>query len=231
MTVFFWYAYVDTRLKLNKISLESKIPFLEEDEDNEQIILWMAIISTIVSFVLLLITCALRTRVRFVVALFREAASCIRSMPLILLQPIWTLLSLTVFLMFWVTVIMSVATADHAKQEKRQMSALRSSDNQMESSSVRLSSFTLIDYSIPDWTQYMWWYLIIAFVWTSEFILSCQQMVIAGILTVTPLFDDDLLNSIFQVLSVNGISLETGVDSTVQLVYRFVVCSSITWVQ
>ena len=162
------------------------LPFIPEDVENEEILFWLSIITTVVSVVLLVITCALRTRVRFVVALFKEAAACIRAMPLILLQPIWTLICLAIFFVFWVTVLLSLATADHAKQEKRELTAMRFNDNQMEGTSVRLSSFTLIDYSIPSWTQYMWWYLVIAFIWTSEFILSCQQMVIAGIPHINP---------------------------------------------
>ncbi|XP_054158931.1 choline transporter-like 1 [Oppia nitens] len=180
LTVFMWYAYIDIRLHLNKLSVDKHLPFLQEDADNEQIVLWMAIITTGVSVILLLITCALRTRVRFVVALFKEAAHCIRSMPLILFQPVWTLLSLMIFMMFWLAVMLALATAEYARQEKRDLVALRISDRQMEPTTARLATFTLIDYRDASWIQYMWWYLIIAFIWTSEFILSCQQMVIAG---------------------------------------------------
>ncbi len=181
LTLFMWYAYVDTRFNLDKLSLEKHIPLLEEDQDNEQMILIIAIVVTIVSIILLLITFALRTRVKFVVALFKEAAACIRAMPLLLLQPLWTLLSLTIFFIFWLSVLFALSTADHAAKEKRNLQALRFDDRQIEpSNTAQLASFTLINYSDPSWIQYMWWYLLIAFVWTSEFILSCQQMVIAG---------------------------------------------------
>lgn len=46
-----------------------------------------------------------------------------------------------------------------------------------------LSPYTLISYNGGNslsWIHYMWWYLVIALIWISEFILSCQQMVIAG---------------------------------------------------
>lgn len=46
--------------------------------------------------------------------------------------------------------------------------------------SNHLSQYTLINYRQSSWIQYMWWYLVISFIWISEFILSCQQIVIAG---------------------------------------------------
>lgn len=46
--------------------------------------------------------------------------------------------------------------------------------------STQLASYTLINYRNLSWIHYMWWYLVIALIWISEFILSCQQIVIAG---------------------------------------------------
>ena len=42
-----------------------------------------------------------------------------------------------------------------------------------------LLGFTFFEME-PSWIRYMWWVYLIGLVWTSEFILSCQQMVIAG---------------------------------------------------
>jgi solute carrier family 44 protein 1 (choline transporter-like protein) len=41
-------------------------------------------------------------------------------------------------------------------------------------------SVTSIDYSEEVWVKYMWWIYLIGLIWCSEFILSCQQMVIAS---------------------------------------------------
>jgi len=98
-------------------------------------------------------------------------------MPLILLQPIWTLFCLLVFYIFWLAVLIALATADYASKEKKKMVAMYKSDGMARAD---FATFTTIDYSKPAWIQYKWWYLLIAFIWTSEFILSCQQMVIAG---------------------------------------------------
>lgn len=40
--------------------------------------------------------------------------------------------------------------------------------------------YTLVSYRNLSWVHYSWWYLVIALIWISEFILSCQQIVIAG---------------------------------------------------
>lgn len=42
------------------------------------------------------------------------------------------------------------------------------------------AAFTLVEYTDATWVRYMWWVYLIGLVWTSEFILACQQMVIAG---------------------------------------------------
>lgn len=40
--------------------------------------------------------------------------------------------------------------------------------------------FTFVEYVDPMWVKYMWWIYFIGLIWTSEFIMACQQMVIAG---------------------------------------------------
>lgn len=37
-----------------------------------------------------------------------------------------------------------------------------------------------MEFTDATWVRYMWWVYLIGLVWTSEFILACQQMVIAG---------------------------------------------------
>ena len=43
--------------------------------------------------------------------------------------------------------------------------------------------FTYVEYSEGDLVRYMWWYHVVGLIWTSEFILACQQMVVAGAVT------------------------------------------------
>lgn len=43
-----------------------------------------------------------------------------------------------------------------------------------------ISPFTVIEYSDGVWVKYLWWIYIVGLIWCSEFILGCQQMVIAS---------------------------------------------------
>ena len=45
---------------------------------------------------------------------------------------------------------------------------------------IFLAEFTIVEYIDPTWVKYMWWIYFIGLVWTSEFIMGCQSMVIAG---------------------------------------------------
>ncbi len=50
---------------------------------------------------ILLIVLAMRKRVELVAALFREAGKSVHAMPLLLIQPVWTLLALCVLCAGW----------------------------------------------------------------------------------------------------------------------------------
>jgi solute carrier family 44 protein 1 (choline transporter-like protein) len=39
---------------------------------------------------------------------------------------------------------------------------------------------TVVEFTDPTWVKYMWWVYFIGLIWTCEFIMGCQQMVIAG---------------------------------------------------
>lgn len=42
------------------------------------------------------------------------------------------------------------------------------------------AGLTAIEFEDASWVRYMWWVYIIGLIWSSEFILACQHMVIAG---------------------------------------------------
>lgn len=46
--------------------------------------------------------------------------------------------------------------------------------------SFSIVAFTFVEFVDSTWVKYMWWVYIIGFIWISEFITSCQSMVIAG---------------------------------------------------
>jgi len=41
-----------------------------------------------------------------------------------------------------------------------------------------------VEFIDATWVRYMWWVYLIGLIWTAEFILACQQMVIAGAVAI-----------------------------------------------
>ena len=59
---------------------------------------------------MLLILLIMRKRIALVVTLFHEAGKAVASMPLLLIQPLWTFLVLAAFLAYWVIVLAFIST-------------------------------------------------------------------------------------------------------------------------
>ncbi|NXF14622.1 CTL3 protein, partial [Rhodinocichla rosea] len=145
-----WWLHYDYR---NDPSTE-----LETEKENVKFLLGYAIFSTIITVVLLSLIFVLRKRLPFSVQLFRIVGKIIGRIPFLLFQPLWTFLILIVFWVFWVAVLLSLGTAGTAQA---------TSEGQVE-------------YRALSGICYMAWYHFVGLIWTSEFILACQQMVIAG---------------------------------------------------
>ncbi|XP_054719564.1 choline transporter-like 1 [Uloborus diversus] len=180
-----WWTYADIKWQLDLTPFDQ---LLAEAAQNERTFLIYSILATLFTVVLLLIVLVLRKRVHVVVKLFTESGRCIRSMPLLLLQPLWTFIALALFFAFWVGVLVALATAYYPVKNEigdpLKHGPVPSNHTELlprsEEEALLNRAFTLVSFSEGSWVQYMWWYLIIALVWTSEFILGCQQMVIAG---------------------------------------------------
>lgn len=100
--------------------VEKQLTFiLQEDSDNQTILLMMAIFCTIATVIILWMAATMRSHVQFVVALFQETSSCIRCMPALLFQPLWTLVALLLFLFGWIIVLMALSTANNESREQR----------------------------------------------------------------------------------------------------------------
>ncbi|PKU48160.1 choline transporter-like protein 3 [Limosa lapponica baueri] len=145
-----WWLYYDYR---SDPSTE-----LETEKENVRFLLGYAIFSTIVTVVLLSVILVLRKRLQFAVQLFRIVGKIIGRIPFLLFQPLWTFLILIVFWLFWVAVLLSLGTAGTAQT----------------------TSGGQVEYRALSGISYMAWYHFVGLIWTSEFILACQQMTIAG---------------------------------------------------
>ncbi|XP_069718245.1 choline transporter-like protein 3 isoform X2 [Phaenicophaeus curvirostris] len=145
-----WWLYYDYR---NDPSIE-----LETEKENVKFLLGYAIFSTIVTVVILSLILVLRKRLQFTVQLFQLVGKIIGRIPFLLFQPLWTFLILIVFWLFWVAVLLSLGTAGTAQ----------------------ITSGGQVEYRALSGICYMAWYHFIGLIWTSELILACQQMTIAG---------------------------------------------------
>lgn len=188
-TAYLWYTYAKIHRNLNAIP-ESQM--LEESVRNETAFLTYSIIATIITVILLLLVCAMCKRIEFLVDLFKESAKCLGKMPMLFVQPFLTFIALILFFTFWLTVIVCLATSSypgvkpfHPYADFTDSSLVKPNDAftttlRPNISLSRFKTFTLVEFVDPAWVRYFWWVYLIALVWVSEFILACQQMVIAG---------------------------------------------------
>ncbi|XP_003700774.2 choline transporter-like protein 1 [Megachile rotundata] len=192
-TVLLWWTYIEIKRTLDKTDPNQ---LLEESVRNERAFLAFSIIATIITVILLFLLTILRKRIAFMAALFRESAKCLAELPGLFFQPLLTFSALILFFAFWVTVILCLATANYPGTKSVQMyknhifdplnlSSIGEKNAFVEEKKFDFSlysfkTFTLVEYVDPTWVKYMWWVYIIGLIWTSEFIISCQDMVISG---------------------------------------------------
>lgn len=156
-TAFLWWTYVDIKNKLNKDEAIS-LPLLDVEINSERAFLVYSIIATVLTVILLLIILVMRKRIALVVALFHEAGKCVAAMPCLLLQPVWTFIILIGFFMYWVIVLAFLSTAE----------------------TPSMNSEGYVKYTEHETVSYMWWYHLVGLIWTSEFIIACEQLVVCG---------------------------------------------------
>ncbi|GAB1859117.1 Choline transporter-like protein [Camponotus japonicus] len=192
-TILLWITYIDIKKTLDKTDPNE---LLEESVRNERAFLAFSIIATIITIILLFLSCILRKRISFMAALFKESAKCLKELPGLFFEPILTFITLIIFFAFWVFVILCLATANYPETKSVQMyennifdslnlSSLGENAPLIEEKKIDFSlesfkTFTLVEYVDATWVKYMWWVYLIGLIWASEFIVGCQAMVISG---------------------------------------------------
>ncbi|CAD5111760.1 DgyrCDS1041 [Dimorphilus gyrociliatus] len=101
-------------------------------------------------------------RIRLVAALFHEAGKVFMNTPTLLFQPVWTLLVLGVYLLFWAMSMAFLVSSEPPKYRNDTMTVEFKRDTKL-----------TIFYA----------YYFVALIWICEFIIACQQMVVAGTVT------------------------------------------------
>ncbi|KMQ90399.1 ctl-like protein 1-like protein [Lasius niger] len=192
-TILLWMTYIDIKKTLDKTDPNE---LLEESVRNERAFLAFSIIATIITITLLFLSCILRKRISFMAALFKESAKCLKELPGLFFEPILTFITLIMFFAFWVFIILCLATANYPETKSVQMyknnifdpvnlssigeNAPLIEEKKIDFSLDRFKTFTLVEYVDATWVKYMWWVYVIGLIWTSEFIIGCQTMVISG---------------------------------------------------
>uniref|UniRef100_A0A8C7BJ26 Choline transporter-like protein n=1 Tax=Neovison vison TaxID=452646 RepID=A0A8C7BJ26_NEOVI len=147
-----WWLYYDYT---HDLSIE-----LDTERENMKCLLGFALVSTVITVVLLGLIFVLRKRIKLTVELFQVINKAISNSPFLLFQPLWTFAILISFWVFWMAVLLSLGTAGAA----------------------RVIEGGQVEYQPLVGIRYMWWYHLIGLIWTSEFILTCQHMMVAGAL-------------------------------------------------
>lgn len=157
-TVYLWVRY-----KLVRDELKSNPDYSQSDigQRKHYSLLAYAIVATIATVVIMLVVLVMRKRIQLVVQLFREAGKAIASMPVLLLQPVLTFACLAVVVALWLHFSLWVETAGFLTP--------RGEDN--------------LYYKKDTAVKVTRWYNLFAMFWFTQFIVSCQHMVIAGAVT------------------------------------------------
>lgn len=124
----------------------------------------------------------LRKKLSGLTALFEEASNCMLDLPSLILPSIIACILLALFLAFWVSVVVCLATAKYPgmkplfKQTPSNITELSAVEipklPSRSNTEADYKSFTLIEYNDVDWLRHMLWFYLIGLIWTSEFIFG-----------------------------------------------------------
>jgi len=118
--------------------------------------------------------------------LFKETSKCIAHLPGLFLQPLITFIFLIGFFTFWIIVILCLATSYYpgttgvTSQDVLTTPSTKIETIEKNITWANVKKLTMVEYIDKTWVCYMWWVYFIGLIWTSEFIMGCQSMVIAG---------------------------------------------------
>lgn len=124
----------------------------------------------------------LRKKLSGLAALFEEASSCMLEMPSLVLPSILASIVLALFLAFWVSVVVCLATAQHPgikpllKHSPGNITELAPQSQPIipirNNTGPDYKTFTFIEYDDVDVLQNMFWFYLIGLIWTCEFIFG-----------------------------------------------------------
>lgn len=182
-----WWTYYSIK---KGHSLESKYSYLEELIKNETAIYVIAICATIFMIFLLMVIFFMRSQFSGLAALFEEAGNCMLSLPGLFLPSLLSFLALCVFLVFWVWIVLGLATASYPGENSLLPYASITVHNdtaivpvgahEMNNTGDQYRTIRFVEFLEAAWLKRMVIFYVIALIWTTEFIFACQQLTMAG---------------------------------------------------
>ncbi|XP_026670427.1 choline transporter-like protein 1 isoform X2 [Ceratina calcarata] len=130
---------------------------IAEEDSSVQAYLIYAIILTVVTVITLLIVLVMRKRIALVMQLFREAGKAVYSMPVLLLQPIYTYLLIGLTVCAWIYCMLWIES----------------------SGNIYLNTKNHVHWRKDTVVIATRWYNLFFFFVTCEFLIGCQHMVVA----------------------------------------------------
>jgi len=131
----------------------------EVEQRKETSYFYYAIISTIISLIILLLVWVMRKRIQLVVQLFHEAGKAVSAMPMVLSTPIMTFCSLAIVIAMWLIFELWIESSGFLRKVPDSENLYYKKDTAMKTAR---------------------WYNLLAMLWYTQFCIACQQMVIAG---------------------------------------------------
>lgn len=124
----------------------------------------------------------LRKKLSGLAALFEEASKCMLDMPSLVIPSVLASILLSLFLAFWVSVVVCLATANYpgmkpflkqTPSNTTELSAVEAPPLPIRNNTdIDYKSFTHIEYHEADILQNMLWFYLIGLIWTCEFIFG-----------------------------------------------------------
>uniref|UniRef100_A0A7E4UU58 Choline transporter-like protein n=1 Tax=Panagrellus redivivus TaxID=6233 RepID=A0A7E4UU58_PANRE len=144
--------------------------FSAEIRFDARTLLALSVVFTIISVLLLVVVWCLWPRGTLVIDLFKQAGKALRKMPCLLIQPVFTSVTLITYFAVWAVVGLYLYTSANPS-----IVPLKSLDNLETPKSIPIVRFEL-----SQWQRYLAFYHFFALIWVTEFIFAAQRMIIAG---------------------------------------------------
>lgn len=120
--------------------------------------LYLSYIMFVIAALYVCLTFVLGKRVNLAIAIVKEAARALGSMPSIIFMPIYQILGLVIFLIPWFIYMLYLASSGEVREDP-------------------ITGYRTFEYDTN--TKYAFLYMLFCWFWTSEFLIACGQLIIA----------------------------------------------------